>query len=131
MGIEFRDKETSLSDITASSEFGQEGEVEINTNGVDPTRSLNNLPQDTVEAEVAQGCQTVGGQPTLEFFAIGRGGLPPNPDDLFSSDVIIAEWIPLDLAEEKLQEQTLEGNFTEDEIKKMTLLTVFPCQSKL
>ncbi len=130
LGIEFRDQETPLSDITASSEFGQQGEVEINTSEIDPTRGLSNLPQETVEVEVAQGCQTVGGQPTLEFFPIGRGGLPPSPDDLFSSEIVISEWIPLDLADEKLQEQTLEGIFTGDEIKNMTLLTTFPCRNK-
>ncbi len=127
-GIEPRDEETPLSDITASSEFGQQGEVEINTSEIEPTRGLSNLPQETVEAEVAQSCQTTGGQSTLEFFAIGRGGLPPSPDDLFSSEIVIAEWIPLDLAEEKLQEQILEGSFTGDEIKNMTLLTTFPCR---
>ncbi len=129
-GIESRDEETPLSDITASSEFGQQGEVEINTSAIDPTRSLNNLPQEAISAEVAQGCQTVGGKSTLEFFDIGRGGLPPSPDDLFSSEIVIAEWIPLDLADDKVREQTLEGSFTEDEIKNMTLLTTFPCQSK-
>ena len=129
-GIEFRDRETPLSDITASSEFGQQGAVEINTSAIDPTRGLNNLPQDTVEAEVAQSCQTVGGQSTLEFFAIGRGGLPPSPDDLFSSEIVIAEWIPLDLADEKLQAPTSEKSLTGDEMKNMTLLTNFLCQSK-
>ncbi|MDJ0690298.1 MAG: filamentous hemagglutinin N-terminal domain-containing protein [Xenococcaceae cyanobacterium MO_188.B32] len=128
-GIEPRDEETPLSDITASSEFGQQGEVEINTSGIDPTRSLNNLPQETVEAEVAQGCQTVGGRSTLEFFDVGRGGLPPSPDDLFSSEIVIAEWIPLALADEKIQAPTSEKSFTGDEIKDMTLLTTFLCQS--
>ena len=123
-GIEFRDETTPLSDITASSEFGQEGEVEINTSGIDPTRGLNNLPQDTVETEVAQGCQTVGGQPTLEFFAIGRGGLPPTPEDLFSSDVIIAEWIPLDLE----TEIKLQTGFTEDKVTNLILLNSFSCR---
>ena len=129
-GIEKRDQETDLSDITASSEFGQPGEVEINTSAIDPTRGLNNLPQEAVEAEVAQGCQTVGGKPTLEFFDIGRGGLPPTPEDLFSSEIVIAEWIPLDLAEEKIQAPASETSFTGDEVNNMTLLTAFPCQSK-
>ncbi len=127
-GLELRDEETSLSDITASSEFGQQGEVEINTSAVDPTRGLNNLPQEAVEAEVAQGCQTVGGRSKLEFFDIGRGGLPPNPDELLSSEIVIAEWIPLDLADDKVQEQTSETSFTGDEIKDMTLLRTFLCQ---
>ena len=130
LGIEFRDQQTPLSDITASSEFGQQGEVEINTSGIDSTRSLNNLPQKTVEVEVTQGCQTVGGKPTLEFFDIGRGGLPPSPDDLFSGEMVIAEWIPLNLVAEKKQVPTSDQNFTEDEIKNRTRLATFLCQSK-
>ena len=124
-GLELRDEETPLSDITASSEFGQQGEVEINTSAIDPTRGLNNLPQEAVEAEVAQGCQTAGGQSTLEFFDIGRGGLPPSPDDLFSSEIVIAEWIPLDLAED----QILDEIFSESELTTTTLLKL-SCASK-
>ncbi len=124
-GIEPRDEETPLSDITASSEFGRQGEVEINTSGIDPTRGLSNLPQETVEAEVAQGCQTVGGQSTLEFFDIGRGGLPPSPDDLFSSEIVIAEWIPLDFE----ADQTLDEIFSEAELTTTTLLK-FSCHRR-
>ena len=128
-GIEFRDQETPLSDITASSEFGRQGEVEINPSAVDPTRGLDNLPQETVEAQVAQGCQTVGGQATLAFFNIGRGGLPPSPDALFSSEIVIAEWIPLGLTDEKTQAPTSEKRFTGNELNNITLLTTFPCRS--
>ncbi|MGK7951711.1 MAG: hypothetical protein AB4368_23720, partial [Xenococcaceae cyanobacterium] len=96
-GIEFRNQETVLSDITASSEFGQQGEVNIDTEAVDPTRGLNNLPQQATETEVAQSCQANNSQTTLEFFDIGRGGLPPTPEDLLNSEVIIAEWMPLNL----------------------------------
>ncbi len=124
-GIEFRDQQTPLSDITASSEFGQQGEVEINTSAVDPTRGLNNLPQEAVETEVAQSCQETGSQSTLEFFDIGRGGLPPTPEDLFSSEVVIAEWIPLDLAED----QTLDEIFSESELMKITILKS-PCHRR-
>ena len=129
-GISKRDDQTSLSDITASSELGPQGAVEINPSAVDPTRGLNNLPQEAVEAEVAQSCQETSSQSTLEFFDIGRGGLPPTPEDLFSSEIVIAEWIPLDLADDKVQAPTSEKSFTEDEIKNMTLLTTFLCQSE-
>ncbi len=128
-GIEPRIQLTPLSDITASSEFGQQGEVEINTSAIDPTRGLNNLPQDTVEAEVAQSCQETGSRSTLEFFDVGRGGLPPTPEDLFRSEIVITEWIPLDLADKNIPVLTSEQNFTEDEIKNMTLLTTFLCQN--
>ena len=122
LGLEFRAQATPLSDITASSEFGQQGEVEINTSGIDPTPSLDKLPEETVEAELAQGCQAVGGQPTLEFFKVGRGGLPPSPDDLFSSEIVIAEWISLDLAEDP----TLEHTFSGAELTRTAILKL-PC----
>ena len=125
LGLEFRDQQTPLSDITASSEFGQQGEVEINTSGIDPTPSLDKLPEETVEAELAQGCQAVGGQPTLEFFKVGRGGLPPSPDELFSSEIVIAEWIPLDLAEEP----NLDEIVSEAELMTTAILKL-PCYSR-
>ncbi|MDJ0648676.1 MAG: filamentous hemagglutinin N-terminal domain-containing protein [Xenococcaceae cyanobacterium MO_188.B19] len=124
-GLEFRDRQTALSDITASSEFGQQGTVEINTSAIDPTRSLNNLQQDTVEAKVAQSCQEMNSQTTLEFFDIGRGGLPPTPEDLFTSDVIIAEWIPLDLVETNIK---LSSNSTKEKITEVTVFNSFSCQ---
>jgi large exoprotein involved in heme utilization and adhesion len=88
-GIEFRPKETPLSDITASSQFGVNGVVEINTPDVDPTRGLANLPDDPLNnVEVAQGCQTGGKQASIGFFNIGRGGLAPNPYEPISSSEI-------------------------------------------
>ena len=95
-GIEFRDQETKLSDITASSEFGQQGEVEINTSGIDPTRGLLTLPEETVNTEISQGCQTVRGREAVEYFEIGRGGLSPTPDEPLNSDGALEDWIDLE-----------------------------------
>jgi filamentous hemagglutinin family protein len=85
-GIEFRPRLTPLSDITASSEFGVDGVVEINTPDVDPSRGLSSLPTEPVNVEVAQSCQTEGGQ-SITFFNTGREGIAPNPyEPLDSSD---------------------------------------------
>jgi large exoprotein involved in heme utilization and adhesion len=88
-GIEFRSQDTALSDITASSRFGVNGVVEINTPGVDPSQGLTNLPDEPVNnEEVAQGCQGGGTQASVEFFNTGRGGLAPNPyEPLTSSNI--------------------------------------------
>jgi large exoprotein involved in heme utilization and adhesion len=43
-GIEFHPRLTPQSDITASSEFGINGTVQINTPGIDPNRGLAQLP---------------------------------------------------------------------------------------
>ena len=84
-GIEFRPKVTVLSDITASSEFGVNGVVEINTPDVDPSQGLAELPVEPVNVEVAEGCQGSGRQASIEFFHTGRGGFASNPYESLSS----------------------------------------------
>lgn len=87
-GIEFRPQLTPLSDVTASSQFGVNGVVSINTPDVDPSRGLAELPVEPVNVEVAQGCQTPGTQTSVAFFNTGRGGLAPNPyEPISSSDI--------------------------------------------
>jgi large exoprotein involved in heme utilization and adhesion len=72
-------------DIDASSQFGVNGEVAINTPDFDPSQGLVNLPNEPVNVEVAQGCQGGGTQASVEFFNTGRGGLAPNPYEPISS----------------------------------------------
>jgi filamentous hemagglutinin family protein len=89
-GLEFRDQATPLSDITASSEFGVDGEVSINTPDVDPSRGLAELPDDVIDAsnQIAQACVPTGQVATQrsEFLITGRGGLPPSPGEVIGSD---------------------------------------------
>jgi large exoprotein involved in heme utilization and adhesion len=94
-GLQFRPHPTSLSDITASSEFGVQGIVQINTPDVDPSRGLVNLPNEPVNLEVAQGCQGGGTQASVEFFNTGKGGLAPNPYEPISSSDIWEDVPPL------------------------------------
>ncbi|MEM1395030.1 MAG: filamentous hemagglutinin, partial [Cyanobacteria bacterium P01_H01_bin.150] len=49
-GLNFRDNLTAESDITASSQFGVNGTVEINNPSVDPSSSLVELPSDVVDS---------------------------------------------------------------------------------
>jgi large exoprotein involved in heme utilization and adhesion len=72
-------------DIDASSQFGVNGVVTINTPDVDPSQGLTELPNEPVNVEVAQGCQGGGTQASVEFFNTGRGGLAPNPYEPISS----------------------------------------------
>lgn len=102
LGIAERAQATAQSDITASSESGVAGEIRISTPTLDPTQGLIELPTAIVDASrlIAQGCragnrniaETLG-----EFVITGRGGLPPNPNDLRSTDAVIADWATLDL----------------------------------
>ena len=99
-GIEFRDKPTSQSDITASSEFGNSGTVNIETPGIEPNPESEQLVEDAQTTEVAQGCQG-SGENAIAFFNMGRGGLPPQPGDTLNADNAIANWIPLVLEGEE------------------------------
>ena len=98
LGIEFRDEPTSLSDITASSQLGFDGNVNIETPGIEPNPETVELAEDTQSTEVAQGCQ-VSGEAAVAFFNIGRGGLPKQPGETLNSEDVIANWIPLVLEE--------------------------------
>ena len=106
-GIEFREKPTSLSDITASSQFGTSGTVNIETPGIEPNPESEQLAEDAQTTEVAQGCQG-SGENAIAFFNMGRGGLPPQPGDTLSADNVIANWIPLVLEETEEEEKISE-----------------------
>jgi large exoprotein involved in heme utilization and adhesion len=99
-GIEFREENTPLSDITATSEFGVDGVVEINRPDVDPSRGLVALPANVVDASqlIARGCSAGGAlaQELGEFVVTGRGGLPPNPIEQLSNDSVLVDWETLD-----------------------------------
>ncbi len=91
-GIEFRDRNTPLSDITATGASSQlSGTVEINVQDVDPARGLAQLPTEVVDAEgaIAQGCRDVQGS---SFVVTGRGGLPPTPQQALGDDPRWRDW---------------------------------------
>ena len=78
LGGKFRSKLTPESDITASSEFGINGTVQVNGIGLDPSSSLAGLPTDIVDSSnlIAAGC---GGKQGSRFISTGRGGIPRDP----------------------------------------------------
>ncbi len=96
-GLKFRDRLTPYSDITASSEFGIDGTVELNTPGVDPTSGLTELPETLVDAEglINQDICSIKDNQIASgssFIITGRGGLPPNPNAPLSPSNGILEW---------------------------------------
>ncbi|MEB3337807.1 MAG: S-layer family protein, partial [Leptolyngbyaceae bacterium] len=97
-GLAYRDRLTPQSDITASSEFGVDGVVSINTPAIDPSQSLVALPNQVIDAsrQIAQSCgarsTTVGDR----FTVTGRGGLPQNPSEtLNNNQAMTANWVTL------------------------------------
>jgi filamentous hemagglutinin family protein len=85
-GLEFRPQLTPENDITASSQFGVNGTVEINEFSLDPDTGIVELPAGLADTsdQIAQGCATDGDS---SFVATGRGGIPPSPNERLSSDL--------------------------------------------
>ncbi|MEH1840727.1 MAG: filamentous hemagglutinin N-terminal domain-containing protein [Nostoc sp.] len=94
-GIQPRSNPTSLSDITASSEFGVNGTVKLNTPDIDPNSGLVNLPAIPIDSRVAQGCTAGSSQAQSKFIITGRGGLPPNPGEALSADAVQVDLVAL------------------------------------
>uniref|UniRef100_UPI0030D9B536 two-partner secretion domain-containing protein n=1 Tax=Tolypothrix sp. LEGE 11397 TaxID=2777971 RepID=UPI0030D9B536 len=84
-GLEYRSQLTSENDITASSQFGINGIVEVNNIGVDPNSGLIKLPANITDSaqQIARGCDANTGS---SFVATGRGGIPQNPTQEVRSD---------------------------------------------
>lgn len=98
-GTQFRERLTPESDITASSEFGQQGVVDINTLGIDPSRGLVNLPTEPIDIsrQIAQNCRSQKtARKDSRFVITGRGGLPPSPNDPLRGESVITNWVTLD-----------------------------------
>jgi filamentous hemagglutinin family protein len=78
LGLKYRAQLTPENDITASSEFGVNGTVQVNTIGIDPNSGLIALPVDIVDPSqhIAAGCNPNQGS---SFAITGRGGTPDNP----------------------------------------------------
>jgi filamentous hemagglutinin family protein len=91
-GLEIRPQLTGLSDITAFSQIDPSlnGRVQINSLNIDPTHGSITLPNTVVDQStlIASSCTNLGNENQSQFTYTGRGGLPPSPDDLQTSDVI-------------------------------------------
>ena len=85
-GLEFRPVLTTLSDIAASSQFGINGTVNINTPGVDPSKGLTNLPVDIGDASKLVSQKCLADRQDSAFVITGRGGIPASPADVISGN---------------------------------------------
>jgi filamentous hemagglutinin family protein len=95
-GLTFRPELTPDSDITATSRFGVNGEVVLNTLGIDPSRGLVELNSTPVDGAnlVNERCRFEG-TPTEQssFSLVGRGGIPLTPGDRPTSESVISHWV--------------------------------------
>ncbi|OKH55201.1 filamentous hemagglutinin [Calothrix sp. HK-06] len=86
IGLQYRPQITNENDITASSQFGLNGTVDINNIGVDPNSGLVELPVELIDSSqrIATGCSANN---SSSFVATGRGGVPQNPTQEVRSDL--------------------------------------------
>jgi len=107
-GLTFREEKTSYSDITASSQFGLNGQVTVNQLNVNPAADLIELPS-TLEGagKIQAGCAASNGN---NFVLSGKGGLPQSPDDLFSGKTTVTELFDLVATEESSSDIRNENN---------------------
>ncbi|HYX13664.1 MAG TPA: S-layer family protein, partial [Nostoc sp.] len=94
-GLDYRDRLTPRSEINASSEFGVNGTVELNTPDIDPNSGLVNLPAVPVDTQVAQTCTAGSNVAKSSFTITGRGGLPPNPGEALNADAVQVDLVTL------------------------------------
>ena len=98
-GLQQRDALTPLSDIVASSRFGTNGTIVLNTLGIDPSRGLASLPTNVLAAnQISSACAAGNGTRRAqgEFVISGRGNLPPSPIDPLSGNDFLTGWASLD-----------------------------------
>ncbi|BAZ32060.1 hypothetical protein NIES4074_45620 [Cylindrospermum sp. NIES-4074] len=112
-GIKNRPKLTEFSDITASSEYGINGTVEINTSEINPSQGLIDLAAQPGEPKLSQLCQGRAGRKENSFTITGRGGLPSNPLEPFSPDASVTDWITLDKGNESFSNVPVTQNSTQ------------------
>jgi filamentous hemagglutinin family protein len=98
-GIQYRSTGQNsplTNDITASSTFGQSGIVNITRPEVDITSGLTPLPDNVTDPsnQVNPNCsaKAIGSN---SFTVVGRGGIPPNPQDTLNEEQITANWVKL------------------------------------
>jgi filamentous hemagglutinin family protein len=84
-GTEFRQQQTQESDIVASGGFGYSGTVIINS-----SLGLVELPTLLADASniIDTSCAAFANGNSSQFTITGRGGLPPNPYEPLSTDVV-------------------------------------------
>ncbi len=94
-GIERRDQLTPLSDITATSQLGIDGTIQIETLALPPEQGSIALPSDFVDSSqlLAQGCEPFSAEADSggEFFVSGRGGIGPLASETLGSEDVLED----------------------------------------
>ncbi|MDZ7958403.1 MAG: filamentous hemagglutinin N-terminal domain-containing protein [Aulosira sp. DedQUE10] len=79
-------------DITAISQTDPQlnGVISISSPDIDPSKGIVSLPTNATDPsqQIAQNCGAGDEKIASQFTDVGRGGLPPKPDELLSSDTV-------------------------------------------
>ncbi|MEL7351162.1 MAG: S-layer family protein [Cyanobacteria bacterium P01_A01_bin.116] len=81
--------------ISASSEFGRDGEVTLETLEIDPSQALIELPSNLADQsnQIAQRCLASTDEGTSAFVITGQGGTSPSPSDIVRNESIgLVDW---------------------------------------
>jgi len=99
------------SEVSASSQLGINGVVEIQTPDTNPIQALLNLPQKVIAPPpLAQDCRARGSQTSDRFINSGKGGVPPNPSEPLSSNI---GWVDSSTGESNLSNHKNYSSFPE------------------
>ncbi len=111
-GTEFRDFQTSESDITASSALGSQfsGTVELRTPDIDATSGALALDPEVFDRSlvVTDLCQILSDS---EFYVTGRGGIPENPRQFLEMQTTLddlGEMVPFSSSQETEERANVE-----------------------
>jgi filamentous hemagglutinin family protein len=117
LGTQLNPNRLQTNDITAISQDNPNlnGQVNINTPDIDPTRGLIALPAVLVNSPelVASNCNAFIGKKGSEFTITGRGGLPLSPDDFLSSDVVWSDTRVLAMTTQRQNLNTTTAKFVD------------------
>ena len=90
-GIQYRTQNTDFSDITASSQFGSNGTVNLFLPEIDPTAGLTQLPFAIIDPadQIIAGCPA---DRDARFVVTGRGGIPEDPRQALLGQVVMQDF---------------------------------------
>ncbi|MDJ0533446.1 MAG: S-layer family protein [Xenococcaceae cyanobacterium MO_207.B15] len=96
-GIEAREELTPKSDITAFSQINPNlnGQINLNTLEIDPSRELFILPDQPLNAQISTLCTPGTAEAKSKFIITGRGGIAPNTLEAMQINPIAPDWVEL------------------------------------
>ena len=106
-------EDPNLSDITASSQFGLDGTVNINTSGIEIGQESIELPIEIVDISKLIDRNLCSADREGEFIVTGKGGLSPSPKDTLNADAGWEDWRVLENSSSNYQQSSQRQSIQE------------------